>query len=204
VIVQLAAALDAAHAQGLVHRDVKPANVLLTRDLPEHVYLSDFGVAKQLGAGEDMSMAGRWVGTLDYLSPEQIRGERADALVDVYALGGVLYHCLTGEVPFPRENDAARLWAHVNAAPPLASRQRQEISPEVDEVIVRSMAKDPADRFATAGELARALARALGIELQDERPESSGTRGPRARTNRIGGMAPDQDPGSAGSTVVSD
>ena len=128
LIGQLAGALDAAHAHGLVHRDVKPANILLTRGDPEHLYLTDFGVAKQIGAGagEGATQAGQWVGTLDYLAPEQIRGEAAGAGADIYALAGVLYHCLTGEVPYPRENDAAKLWAHVNAPPPAPSRVRPE------------------------------------------------------------------------------
>ena len=116
LIGQLAGALDAAHAHGLVHRDVKPANVLLTRD--EHLYLTDFGVAKHIGAGEGVTQAGQWVGTLDYLAPEQIRGDAVGASADIYALAGVLHDCLTGQVPYPRENDAAKLWAHVNAAPP--------------------------------------------------------------------------------------
>ena len=113
LVGQLGDALDAAHGRGLVHRDVKPANVLLTVDEPEHLYLTDFGVAKSVEAGGGMTVEGQWLGTLDYLAPEQVRGEAIDVAVDVYALAGLLYHCLTGEVPFPRDTDAARLWAHV-------------------------------------------------------------------------------------------
>ena len=168
LIGQLAGALDAAHAHGLVHRDVKPANVLLTRD--EHLYLTDFGVAKHIGAGEGVTQAGQWVGTLDYLAPEQIRGEAAGASADVYALAGVLYHCLTGEVPYPRENDAAKLWAHVNADPPTPSRVRPGLPQAIDEVIARGLAKDPAARFHSAVELAYACAQALGIATDQVGP----------------------------------
>jgi len=165
LIGQLAGALDAAHAHDLVHRDVKPANVLLTRDQPEHLYLTDFGVAKHIGVGESMTVAGQWVGTLDYLSPEQIRGETVGASADVYALAGLLYHCLTGRVPFPRDNEAAKLWAHVNVEPPHPSRLRPGLPPPIDEVIARGMAKDPAMRFPTAAALAHACAQALGLGL---------------------------------------
>jgi CHASE2 domain-containing sensor protein len=166
LVCQLAGALDAAHARGLVHRDVKPANILLTLDEPEHLYLTDFGVAKQLGAGGDMTQAGGWVGTLDYLAPEQIRGEATGPRGDVYALAGLLCHCLTGQVPFPRDNEPAKLWAHVNAAPPAPSRMRAGLPAAIDDVVARGMAKDPAERFQSAGELARACARALA-EIPD-------------------------------------
>ncbi len=177
LIGQLAGALDAAHAHGLVHRDVKPANVLLTLDEPEHLYLTDFGVAKHIGAGEGVTQAGQWVGTLDYLAPEQIRGEAAGAGADIYALAGLLYHCLTGEVPFPRENEAAKLWAHVNAPPPAPSRLRPDLPKAIDGVIARGMAKDPAARFHSAAELAHACAQALGLatdEVGPLRPDGPG------------------------------
>jgi len=168
LIGQLAGALDAAHAHGLVHRDVKPANVLLTRD--EHLYLTDFGVAKHIGAGEGVTQAGQWVGTLDYLAPEQIRGEAVGASADVYALAGVLHRCLTGEVPYPRENDAAKLWAQVNGPPPAPSRVRPGLPLEIDEVIARGMAKDPAMRFHSAAQLADACAWALGVATDQVGP----------------------------------
>jgi serine/threonine protein kinase len=169
VTAQLAGALDAAHARGLVHRDVKPANVLLTLDEPEHVYLTDFGVAKESGAA-GMTQAGAWVGTLDYLAPEQIRGEAAGPAGDVYALACVLHQCLTGQVPFPRDGDAAKLWAHVNAPPPAPSALRPGLPAAIDEVVARGMAKDPAARFTTATELARACASALGLPVTPEAP----------------------------------
>lgn len=163
LIGQLAAALDAAHARGLIHRDVKPANVLLTLDEPEHVYLTDFGVAKHIGVESGVTNAGQWVGTLDYLAPEQIRGEAVNGGVDVYALAGLLHHCLTGEVPFPRDTDPAKLWAQVNAAPPAPSQLRPDLPPAIDSVVARGMAKDPTERFETAVGLARACALALGV-----------------------------------------
>jgi CHASE2 domain-containing sensor protein len=167
LIGQLAGALDGAHAHGLVHRDVKPANVLLTLEESEHLYLTDFGVAKHIGMGDGATVAGQWVGTLDYLAPEQIRGEAVAAGADIYALACLLYHCLVGEVPFPRENDAAKLWAHVNAPPPAPSQLRPGLPEAVDEVIARGMTKDPSDRFQSATELAHSFMRSLGLPVAD-------------------------------------
>jgi len=166
ITAQVAGALDAAHARGLVHRDVKPANVLVTADQPEHAYLTDFGVAKYAGALTRITRADQWVGTLDYLAPEQIRGEQLDARADIYALTGVLYHCLTGETPFQRDSEAAMMWAHVSAPPPGPSRVRPDLPEELDEVIARGMAKNASDRYASAGDLARAAALALGLVPQ--------------------------------------
>jgi CHASE2 domain-containing sensor protein len=172
LVEQLARGLDAAHAHGLVHRDVKPANALLTLDQPEHLYLTDFGVAKHIDGGSGLTEAGLLVGTLDYLAPERIRGEAVGPGVDIYALACLLYHCLTGEVPFPREDAAAKLWAQINAPPPAPSRLVRSLPSVLDEVIARGMAKDPRARYASAGELARAcvLALGLGIELDPASP----------------------------------
>ena len=165
IIVQMSGALDAAHARGLVHRDVKPANVLLTLDNPEHAYLTDFGLAKHVGAHTRITRADQWVGTLDYLSPEQIRGEALSASADIYSLTCLLYHCLIGEPPFPRESVAATMWAHVSAPPPSATDAGSDLPDELDAVIARGMAKDPSERFSTARELAEGCARALGIPV---------------------------------------
>jgi serine/threonine protein kinase/CHASE2 domain-containing sensor protein len=164
MIGQIAGALDAAHARDLVHRDVKPANILLTLDEPEHAYLTDFGVAKPMGALTRVTRVGQWVGTLDYMAPEQIRGETLDAGADIYALTGLLYHCLTGQTAFARETDAATMWAHMSATPLPPSQLRPDLPQELDEVIARGMAKDPAERFSTAAELAHACACAVGVE----------------------------------------
>ncbi len=189
LMTQLAGALDAAHGRGLVHRDVKPANVLITLDEPEHLYLTDFGVAMHVGVNSGITEGGQWVGTLDYLAPEQIQGDAVDARADIYALTGVLHHCLTGQTPFPRESVSAQLWAHINAAPPAPARINPDLPHSLDAVIARGMAKDPSARFATAGELANALAQALGVpsssrirERREERSERTGPATPGART----------------------
>ena len=163
VIGQVAGALDAAHARGLVHRDVKPANVLLTHDEPEHAYLTDFGVAMRVGALTRITKDGGWVGTLDYVSPEQIRGEEVTASADIYALTGVLYRCVTGKTPFRRDSEAATLWAHLSAPPPRPSQDRVDIPGEFDVAVARGMAKEPGERYTSAGALARACAAAAGI-----------------------------------------
>jgi CHASE2 domain-containing sensor protein len=161
---EVAAALDAAHAHGLVHRDVKPANVLLSADDPPHAYLTDFGLAKQLSSQRRLTSPAALLGTVDYMSPEQINGEPAGVASDVYALAAIVYHCLAGEVPYPRDTAAAAMWAHVTATPtPLSS-----VPAEIDRVIAVGMAHDPADRFASAGALAVALRNALQPEQEEE------------------------------------
>ncbi len=160
IVAQTGAALDAAHAAGLVHRDVKPANVLLGPG--GHVYLTDFGLTKQarsLGTAHT-TRTGHWVGTLDYVAPEQIRGERIDARADVYALGCVLFFALCGTVPFAREGDEARLWAHLHEAPPRPSAVVPSVPGGFDAVIARALAKAPDDRYPSAGDLGRAAAAA--------------------------------------------
>ena len=138
---QVATALDAAHAKGLVHRDVKPSNVLL--DASEHVYLADFGLTRRLG--EQVAPAGehRSVGTPAYLAPEQIEGRSVDGRTDVYSLGCLLYECLTGEAPFAGRSRLAVAWAHLEEEPPSASGRRPELPEAIDAVIRRAMAKDP-------------------------------------------------------------
>ncbi len=165
LIGQIAAALDAAHERGLVHRDVKPANVLVTGTHPtEHLYLTDFGLTKRVtdfGAG-GMTATGGFVGTLDYIAPEQVSGAPVDARGDVYALGCVLYQLLTGVVPFPRDVEVAKIFAHLTLPPPRPSLVAAGVPAELDAIVARAMAKDPADRFQSAGELARAAAAAGG------------------------------------------
>lgn len=174
IIAQAAAALDAAHARGMVHRDVKPANILLTLDEPEHVYLTDFGIAKRAGALTRVTAAGGMLGTVDYLAPEQIRGEQPDAAADIYALAGVLYSCLTASVPFPSDSAASALWAHLSAPPPAPSSLRADLPVALDAVIARGMAKLPEERFPSCAALAGACAFAIGlgeIELSATAPE---------------------------------
>ena len=160
VAAKVGGALDSLHRIGFVHRDVKPSNVLLARD--GGVFLADFGLARRLVAGAGVTRTGQWVGTIDYVAPEQIRGERIDARADVYGLGGLLHFALTGRPPYERENDAAKLWAHLCAKPPLTSRLRPGVPAPMDAVVARALAKRPGERFASAGELGRSALLAAG------------------------------------------
>ncbi|HET7927948.1 MAG TPA: BMP family ABC transporter substrate-binding protein, partial [Actinomycetota bacterium] len=169
ILRQVAAALDAAHEQGLVHRDVKPANVLLTRprssEPVEHVYLSDFGLTKRSAGDAAVTGTGQFVGTLDYAAPEQFKGETPDARTDVYSLGCVLFECLTGRPPFRSDNDAGLMYAHLQQPPPPVTSERPDLPHEIDRVVARAMAKSPDERPHSAGELADDAARAVGTEL---------------------------------------
>jgi len=157
LIAQIGNGLDAIHAAGLIHRDVKPANVLLAGEAgAEHAYITDFGVARNVATESGLTQTGRFVGTLDYVAPEQISGGPIDARVDVYALGCLLFKLLTGEVPFPKEGEAARLYAHLHDPPPAPSLYVPEVSMALDDVVVRAMSKQPDDRYPSAGDLGRA------------------------------------------------
>jgi hypothetical protein len=158
---QVANALDAAHRKGLVHRDVKPSNVLL--DANEHVYLADFGLTRRLEEQGTQAGEGRSVGTPAYLAPEQIEGKPVDGRADVYALGCLLYECLTGSVPFHRTSRLAAAWAHLEAEPPTASKERPELPVALDAVIAKALAKEPDDRYPTCGALITAAEQALGL-----------------------------------------
>jgi len=157
VVAQVASALDAAHERGLVHRDVKPANILVAaRGGGEHTYLTDFGLTKRTASDSGLTAAGEWVGTLDYVAPEQLRGEAVDGRADVYALGCVLYELLTGQVPFVRDDDIAKLWAHISDPAPSPIELAPETPRALASVTERCMEKDPGDRFQTAGDMGRA------------------------------------------------
>ena len=157
VIAQVAGALDVAHGSGLVHRDVKPGNVLLVRrDEREHAYLTDFGVARTIASETKITRLGQLPGTPGYVSPEQINGDALDARTDVYSLGCVLCEALTGSVPYPRQTPAAMLIAHMMDAPPRVSERMPSTPAGFDDVVSRALAKEPAERFGSAGELARA------------------------------------------------
>ncbi len=165
LIAQVGNGLDAIHAAGLVHRDVKPANVLLAGVGGEdHAYITDFGVARNVATESGLTQTGRFVGTLDYVAPEQISGGEIDARVDVYALGCLLFKLLTGEVPFPKDGEAARLYAHLNDPPPAPSLYVPEVSMALDDVVIRAMSKEPGDRYPSAGDLGRAAVAALSGE----------------------------------------
>jgi hypothetical protein len=168
IVAQVAAALDAAHAAGLVHRDVKPANVLLGP--ADHAYLTDFGLTKNMLSEAGATRPGHWVGTLDFVAPEQIRGERVDARADVYGLGCLLYFALTGRPPFPRAGDEAKLWAHLSEPPPRVGDSEPGLA-GFDAVIERALAKAPEDRFPSAGDLGRA-----GVAVAQRRDVTVGER----------------------------
>jgi serine/threonine protein kinase len=157
LVSQVASALDAAHARGLVHRDVKPGNMLVSgTDPEEHIYLTDFGLTKRNNESRGLTASGMYVGTLDYIAPEQVTGNRVDASTDVYSLGCVLYELLAGGVPFPRETDAAKVFAHVSSQAPPLIELIPDVPPQLSRVVERAMAKDPADRYESAGAFARA------------------------------------------------
>jgi YVTN family beta-propeller protein len=168
IVSQAASALDAAHAEGLIHRDVKPGNILITpRTDPggrDRVYLSDFGLTKRATSDSGITATGQFVGTLDYAAPEQFEAKPQDARADVYSLGCVLYECLTGEVPFPRENQAALVYAHLHAPPPKVTAVRPDLPGAIDHVVATAMAKAPQDRYRSAGEMADTAAQALGVQ----------------------------------------
>jgi predicted Ser/Thr protein kinase len=187
IVAQVASALDAAHARGIVHRDVKPANVLLGAN--DHAYLTDFGLTKRVSSHTGSTREGGWVGTLGYVAPEQIRGERLDARADVYALGCVLFHSLAGAPPYQRESDEATLWAHLNDDPPSLHERAPDVPESFDAVLARALAKDPDDRYPSTGDLGRAALAAAG------RPVAQGPE----RTVAVGAAAP----GDHQETVVS-
>lgn len=159
---QFASALDAAHEKGLVHRDVKPANMLITvRDGQEHGYLTDFGVAKHAESIASLTATGAVLGTVHYMAPEQVTGGHTDARTDIYALGCVFFQMLTGRVPYERDNSIATLFAHVHDPPPALPEELAELYPTFGGVIEKAMAKDPNDRHLSAGDFARDAACAL-------------------------------------------
>ena len=182
LVAQVAAALDAAHAIGLVHRDVKPGNILIERapGRPEHAYLSDFGLSKSTAAGESgLTAAGLFMGTPDYGAPEQVTGGRVDGRTDQYSLACVAFSLLAGVAPFGSGDALSRLYAHVNAPVPALTAIRPELPAAVDGVLAKGMAKDPAGRYESCAAFASALAEALGVEVSAPRPS---------------GPAPDGDP----------
>jgi serine/threonine-protein kinase len=159
ILASVADALDAAHAAGVIHRDIKPANVLL--DPGPRAYLTDFGLARDPN-GIALTAPGQVLGTIDYMAPELLDGVRIGAATDIYALACVAVEALTGNVPFPHENDAATTYAHVMGPPPKVSERRPELPQALDAVIAAGMAKAPDERPATAGALVLDMLRALG------------------------------------------
>jgi serine/threonine protein kinase len=168
IIAQTASALDAAHKQDLVHRDVKPHNILVTigggtEEGSDHIYLADFGLTKHTQSVSGLTQTGHFMGTIDYVAPEQIAGKTVDGRTDEYALGCVLFECLTGYPPFRREEETAILFAHLQEPPPRATEHRPELPPTLDDVLATAMAKDPNQRYATCMEFARAARRVVRL-----------------------------------------
>jgi len=165
ILDQVARALDTAHARGLVHRDVKPGNILLAPPVldgdPEHVYLVDFGLARDDSDDRSIGGGGWFLGTPRYAAPEQAAGRPVDGRTDGYALGCVLYECLTGRPPFPDGPGEAVLLAHLEATPPRVTAQRPDLPPAIDQVVARAMAKAPEDRFPSCRALITAARQAL-------------------------------------------
>lgn len=195
LLAGVASALDAAHAAGLIHRDIKPQNILVFGG--EHAHLADFGLTAATGLSS-VTQAGQFLGTLDYVSPEQIQDEELDARSDVYSLGAVLYECMTGVVPFPRASKVGVIYAHLEQAPRAARELAPELPPELDAVLARALAKRREERFASAGELIRAAATALegaGAGAIEARPAGRAAVGRPAGEARSAG---DPGPGAGG------
>ncbi|MEU7028320.1 serine/threonine-protein kinase [Streptomyces sp. NPDC046275] len=178
IAAQVASALDAAHAHDLVHRDVKPGNVLVAegtdRDHPEHVYLTDFGLTKKSLSLTGFTTVGQFVGTLDYVAPEQISGKPVDGRCDVYSLGCVVFETLTGVPPFRRDDDMALLWAHQYDPPPPLSEEREGLPEAADEIFARALAKTPEERYGTCLEFVTELRAALEHGERTRRPYRGG------------------------------
>jgi serine/threonine protein kinase len=172
---QVASALDAAHDHDLVHRDVKPGNILIAAgtdsEHPEHVYLTDFGLTKKSLSLTGFTTAGQFVGTLDYVAPEQISGRPVDGRCDVYSLGCVVFESMAGTPPFQRDDDMALLWAHQHDPPPPLTEQRPDLPASVDDVLAKALAKSPDDRYDSCLEFVAALRVACaGREAGDHPP----------------------------------
>lgn len=166
ILAQVAAALDYAHRQGVIHRDVKPSNILFDRT--GAAVLTDFGIAKVVGQTGSLTHSGGLLGTPEYVSPEQVQSaKQVDHRTDIYSLGVVAYRMLTGHVPFRRESPWAVLFAHVKEAPPPLSRWNPRVNPQAEQAVLRALAKDPSERYATAGEFVQALA---GVTADRLRP----------------------------------
>lgn len=192
ILDQVAGALDAAHRRGLIHRDVKPANVLVAPGGPttaDHAYLSDFGLTRPAAVRTGLTDTGAFVGTVDYAAPEQLQGEELDARTDVYAFGCVLYRCLTGNVPFQKDSKVEVIYAHVTEPPPPVTSARPDLPPAIDGVIAKAMSKAKSDRFESCGEVMRAIRSALGaprpsaaVPMSDETIVASTVPAPAAPT----------------------
>ncbi|MFJ9852728.1 serine/threonine-protein kinase [Streptomyces sp. NPDC101150] len=197
IALQVASALDAAHDHDLVHRDVKPGNILIAEgtdsDRPEHAYLTDFGLTKKSLSLTGFTRAGQFVGTLDYVAPEQISGRPVDGRCDVYSLACVLFEMLTGAPPFRRDDDMALLWAHQYDPPPALTERRPDLPPAADAVFARSLAKSPEERHDTCRGFVAAL-RTAGQDAATGTPPADPPKKPDGDTAPSGPGAPPPPP----------
>jgi serine/threonine-protein kinase len=209
ILTPVADALDGAHAEGLIHRDIKPQNILVSgRD---HAYLADFGLTKAPGE-KSLTKTGQFVGTLDYISPEQIRGKPASKQSDIYALAAVLYECLSGVVPFPKDSEAAVLYAHMSDDPPLVTEARPELPAALDDVIRKAMSKNPEERHASASDLMRDAEEAFSRKTRAamsppgplESPQETGIRASEVDVGTREARAQDSDELAAQTRAVGD
>jgi serine/threonine protein kinase len=177
IVAQVASALDEAHSRGLIHRDVKPGNMLIGTvagsGQPDHVYLSDFGLSKPALSSANLTLTGQFLGTIDYMAPEQVEGRPVDGRADLYSLACTTFEMLAGAPPFNRDQGLAVMWAQLSAAAPSLRAERPDLSPAVDQVIARALAKSPDDRYPTCTAFATALRAACG-------PAAAGPAGPAA------------------------
>ncbi len=199
IVTQVAAALDAAHERGLVHRDVKPANMLrdasAAADQPDHVYLSDFGLSKHWLSSSTLTSQGEFLGTMDYVAPEQIEGNPVDGRSDQYALACSTFEMLSGAPPFRRDETMAIMWAQVSAPPPALTSRRPDLPAAVDPVLAKALAKAPGDRYRTCLEFAAALRTAVASpagEPSAGQPPTSPAAGPEGHA---GPLPPGDTPG---------
>jgi serine/threonine-protein kinase len=191
IAAQVGGALDAAHARGLVHRDVKPGNILIAPGVagaPEHCYLTDFGLTKDTSSPVELTATGTFVGTIDYIAPEQIEGATPDGHGDQYALACVLFECLTGHPPFPRDQEIVVMWAHLQDEPPAVTADRPDLPPAIDAVITRAMAKAPGARFPSCTAMLDAARAALDPSAAPR--DVTRARARPAPVTRVGAAAP--------------
>ncbi len=198
IISQVAAGLEAAHAHGLVHRDVKPGNILLdgAASFPGHAYLSDFGLSKRALSDSALTSTGQFLGTVDYIAPEQIEGRPVDARTDEYALACTAFTMLTGAPPFTRDESVAVMWAQMSAPPPALTSRRPDLPAAVDEVMAKALAKVPVERYATCPQFADALCRACGLEPGAPGPGPQPAQVPGPSPTEVSGWQPGR-PGAA-------
>ncbi|WP_078852764.1 serine/threonine-protein kinase [Streptomyces sp. NRRL S-1824] len=191
IAAQVASALDAAHDHDLVHRDVKPGNILVAAgtdsDHPEHVYLTDFGLTKKSLSLTGFTSVGQFVGTLDYVAPEQISGRPVDGRCDVYSLACVVFETMAAVPPFQRDDDMALLWAHQFDPPPPLTGRRPDLPPAIDDVLAKALSKSPDDRYDSCLQFVAALRSAARSTVQKDHP-------PTQVDQRIGAWATGPEP----------